>query len=115
MLRITARHADEWNAWGDADTAGPLRASLVEACEAAERDPATIRTSTNALIALDGSPIPGRATLAGSAEQIIDQLGRIAEAGYDEFILPDWNLGGSLAERSESVARLKAEVLDRLV
>jgi probable F420-dependent oxidoreductase len=114
MLRITARHADEWNAWSDADTAGPLREQLTQACEAARRDPATIRTSTNALIALDGAKPPGRAALAGSAQQIVDQLGRIAEAGYDEFIVPDWNLGETVAERSDSIARIKAEVIDQL-
>jgi probable F420-dependent oxidoreductase len=114
MLRITARHADEWNAWADADTAGPLRQQLTEACKAADRDPATIRTSTNALIALDGPKPPGRAALAGSPQQIVDQLGRIAEAGYDEFIVPDWNLGETLAERSENLASIKAEVIDQL-
>jgi probable F420-dependent oxidoreductase len=114
MLRITARHADEWNAWADADAAGPLRRRLIEACEAVGRDPATIRTSTNALIALGGAASPDRATLAGSAQEIVDQLGRIAEAGYDEFIVPDWNLGETLAERSDNVARIKAEVIDQL-
>ena len=115
MLRITARHADEWNAWGDADTAAGLRRQLLAACEAVGRDPATIRTSTNALIVLgDAPPPPGRAALTGSPQQIVDQLGRIAEAGYDEFIVPDWNLGATLSERSENVARLKAEVVDQL-
>jgi probable F420-dependent oxidoreductase len=114
MLRITARHADEWNAWADADGAGPLRQRLLEACDAVGRDPATIRTSTNALIELDGSKRAGRATLAGTAQQVVDQLGRIAEAGYDEFIVPDWNLGETLAERSDNVARIKAEVVDQL-
>jgi probable F420-dependent oxidoreductase len=115
MLRITARHADEWIAWGDADTAPALRQQLLAACEAVGRDPATIRTSTNALIALGDEPLPsGRAALTGSPQQIVDQLGRIAEAGYDEFIVPDWNLGETLAERSENVARLKADVIDQL-
>jgi probable F420-dependent oxidoreductase len=114
MLRLTARHADEWNAWADADSAGPLRRQVIEACETAGRDPATLRTTTNALICLDGGRPPGRAALAGSAQQIVDQLGRIAEAGYDEFILPDWNLGETLAERSDNVARIKAEVIDQL-
>src|SRR3954451_10498778 len=114
MLRITARHADEWNAWADADTAGPLRQQLTQACEAEHRDPSTIRTSTNALIALDAPKPPGRAALAGSAQQIVEQLGRIAEAGYDEFIVPDWNLGETLAERSDNLARIKVEVIDQL-
>jgi probable F420-dependent oxidoreductase len=114
MLRITARHADEWNAWADADSAGPLRQQLIEACETAGRDPATVRTTTNALICLDGDRPPGRAALAGSAQHIVDQLGRIAEAGYDEFIVPDWNLGETLAERSDNIARIKVEVIDQL-
>jgi probable F420-dependent oxidoreductase len=114
MLRITARHADEWNAWGDADTAGPLRERLLATCAAVGRDPATMRTSANALIELDGKPPSGRATLVGSPQQVVDQLGRIAEAGYDEFIVPDWNLGDTLAERSENVERLKAEIVDQL-
>jgi probable F420-dependent oxidoreductase len=114
MLRITARHADEWNAWADADTAGPIRQRLLEACDAVGRDPATLRASTNALIDLGSRPPSGRATLAGSAQQIVDQLGRIAEAGYDEFIVPDWNLGETLAERSDNVARIKAEIVDQI-
>jgi probable F420-dependent oxidoreductase len=114
MLRITARHADEWNAWADADSAGPLRQRLLEACEAVGRDPATMRTTTNALVCLDGEKPAASAALAGSAQQIVDQLGRIAEAGYDEFILPDWNLGDTLPERSETLARIKAEIIDQL-
>jgi probable F420-dependent oxidoreductase len=114
MLRITARHADEWNAWGDAETAGPLREHLLAACERVGRDPSSIRTSANALIELGGAPPSGRATLVGSPQEVVDQLGRIAEAGYDEFIVPDWNLGESLAERSENVDRLKTEIIDQL-
>jgi alkanesulfonate monooxygenase SsuD/methylene tetrahydromethanopterin reductase-like flavin-dependent oxidoreductase (luciferase family) len=115
MLRITARHADEWNAWIDADSAGPLRRQLIEACETAGRDPTTVRTTTNALICLDADKPPAaRAALAGSAQQIVDQLGRIAEAGYDEFILPDYNLGETLAERSDNIARIKVEIIDQL-
>ncbi|WP_028066801.1 LLM class flavin-dependent oxidoreductase [Solirubrobacter soli] len=115
MLRITARHADEWNAWADADTAGPLRQRLAEACEDVGRDPATIRSSTNALISLGADPPPGRVSLTGSVDEVVDQLGRIADAGYDEFIVPDWNLGETLAERSENVARIKTEIVDQLV
>ena len=114
MLRITARHADEWNAWGDAGTAPELRQRLIEACDEVGRDPATIRSSTNALIAVGTEPPAGRVSLSGSVQQVVDQLGRIAEAGYDEFIVPDWNLGESLAERRENVARIKTEIVDQL-
>jgi probable F420-dependent oxidoreductase len=115
MLSITARHADEWNTWAVPEDAAVHRAALVAACAAADRDPATMRTSINALIHLGGGAAPpGRAVLSGSAEQVADQLGRYAELGIDEFILPDWNLGAGASERADNLARIKSEVIDRL-
>jgi alkanesulfonate monooxygenase SsuD/methylene tetrahydromethanopterin reductase-like flavin-dependent oxidoreductase (luciferase family) len=114
MLRIAARHATEWNTWSAPDLAD-ARASLREACEAVGRDPATMWTSVNALVDLDArTPAPGRPSLAGSAQQLADQLGRHADLGFDEFNLADWNLGEGRAERSDNLARIKAEVLDQL-
>jgi probable F420-dependent oxidoreductase len=115
MLGITARHADEWNTWGAPEAAAVHRAALVAACESAGRDPATMRTSVNALIDLGGSAAPSaRAVLTGSAGQVADQLGRYAELGFDEFILPDWNLGAEAAECADNLGRIKSEVIDRL-
>lgn len=112
MLRITARHADEWNTWATPQEAEVHRSALMAACEAAGRDPATMRTSVNALIELGGGPPPpGRAVLAGSAAQVADQLGRYAELGFDEFIVPDWNLGEG-SELADNLARIKGEVID---
>ncbi len=114
MLGIAARYASEWNTWGDPDLA-VRRAGLVQACEKADRAPDTVWTSVNALIELDrSSPPPGRPTLAGTAQQLVDQLGRYAELGFDEFILADWNLGTGHAERADKLARIKTEVLDQL-
>ena len=116
MLRITARHADEWNTWGSPEQAAVHRAALIETCHRVGRDPATVWTSANALVELDGSaPAPGRAALFGSAQQLVDQFGRYAELGFDEFILPDWNLGPDKSERADKLARLKAEVFDHLL
>jgi alkanesulfonate monooxygenase SsuD/methylene tetrahydromethanopterin reductase-like flavin-dependent oxidoreductase (luciferase family) len=115
MLRITARHADEWNTWGTPDQAAAYRKLLLSACEETGRDPATMRTSVNACVGLDWTtPPPGLAAIFGSAEQLIDQVSRYAEAGFDEFILPDWNLGTERSERSDNAARIKAEVFDQV-
>jgi probable F420-dependent oxidoreductase len=115
MLRITARHATEWNTWGTPEQAAAHRAALIETCQEVGRDPATMRTSVNALVDLDGSvPPPGRAALCGSAQQLVDQFGQYADLGFDEFILPDWNLGADSSERADMVARIKTEVLDRV-
>ncbi|HVT68661.1 MAG TPA: LLM class flavin-dependent oxidoreductase [Trebonia sp.] len=113
MLRITARYADEWNTWGAPDVAGENRAALLRACEQTGRDPATIRTSANAMIELGGQPPSGRG-IGGSAQQLVDQFGQYAELGFDEFILPDWNLGDDRSERADNVARIKADVIDRV-
>jgi probable F420-dependent oxidoreductase len=115
MLRITTRHADEWNTWGAPGDAGEKRAALLQACEQTGRDPGTMKTSANAMVVLDGAtPPPGRAAVGGSAEQLIDQFGQYAELGFDEFIMPDWNFGHDRAERADNVARVKTEVIDRL-
>jgi probable F420-dependent oxidoreductase len=115
MLRITARHANEWNTWGTPEQAAVHRAALIETCEKAGRDPATMWTSANAFVDLGGSePPPGRAALVGSAQQLIDQFGQYAELGFDEFILPDWNLGPDNSERADKLARIKTEVMDQL-
>lgn len=116
MLRITARHADEWNTWGTPKQAAARRTALIEACGKVDRDPATMWTSVNALVDLNGSaPAPGPATIFGSAQQLADQLGQYVELGFDEFILPDWNLGTDKSERADNLARIKTEVLDHLL
>jgi probable F420-dependent oxidoreductase len=115
MRRITARYADEWNTWSTPEQAATHRSALIDACAAAGRDPATMRTSVNALVGLgESAPPPGPPALSGSAQQLIDQLGQYAEAGFDEFILPDWNLGADKSERADKLARIKSEVLDQL-
>ncbi|MGH3209528.1 MAG: hypothetical protein ACRDNO_17395, partial [Trebonia sp.] len=97
------------------EVAAERRAALVEACEKTERDPATMWTSVNALVSLgEDAPPPGRVVLSGSAQQLIDQFGQYAELGFDEFILPDWNLGEDRSERADKLARIKAEVLDQV-
>ena len=115
MLRIAARHADEWNTWSTPAQAAAYRTSLIEACYEVGRDPATMWTSLNAFVGLDASTAPpGRAAIFGSAPQLVDELGKYAELGIDEFIMPDWNLGTDKSERADRVARIKTEVLDHL-
>ena len=113
MMRIAARFADEWNAWGTPETIAPQRAALVETCERLGRP--VLRTSVNALIDLAGDDsIPGFRALRGSEEQVRDQLGGYADLCFDEFILPDWNLGATASERADRLAHIKSEILDRV-
>ncbi|MGE3960956.1 MAG: TIGR03560 family F420-dependent LLM class oxidoreductase [Dehalococcoidia bacterium] len=110
-LRIAARFADEWNVWGSPETLARKGEVLARHCEEIGRDPATIRHSCQAMVTLSDDPQvveaarqPGRPVLAGNAAEIVDALGRYAEAGVDEFIVPNFNFG-----------RASKDVYDRLM
>ena len=112
MLRITARHASHWNTWGTPEIAAPKVAALHAACDKVGRDPDTLHKSVNVMLDLQGThPAPPNRVLSGSAEHLIDHLGQLAELGFDEFILPSWNLGETVEERIEALTELRAAVL----
>lgn len=123
MLRITARFAQEWNTWGNPDTAIATLEKLREACAAEGRDPATFHTTAQALVFMTtdeqtlefvtSGDLGGR-SVAGSNEQLVDQLGRYAEAGFDEFIVPDFTLGDTFEERLDNYRTFQAEVAAKL-
>src|SRR5690606_11780837 len=46
MLRVAARHADEWNMWSSPEVMAERSAMLDRACEAIGRDPSAIKRST---------------------------------------------------------------------
>ena len=123
MLRITARHADEWNTWGGPEMAGGARAKFEAACESVERDPSSMWTSVQALVMLSDDPAAvdgalagpiGARMVAGNAAQLVDEMGRYAELGFDEFIVPDFNLGRTPEARRESLERIQADVIGQL-
>lgn len=123
MMRITARHADEWNTWGTVDGARQRRDAFVKACESVGVDPATKRTSVQALVFItdDGAKVAevlagelGGRSIAGSVEHLLEELATYRELGFDEFIVPDFNLGGSAAERRENLDRIKSDLIDQL-
>lgn len=111
MLRITASHADEWNTWGDPALAGERRAVFEQACEDVGRDPAGMWTSVQAMLYPEGVSGPIGRSVAGSDDQLVDALGTYAELGFDEFILPEWNLGDTPEERRDALERLHTDVL----
>lgn len=123
MLRITARHAQEWNTWGGPEMAGAARQRFLDACAAVDVDPASKWTSVQALVvstddpdaaanALDGGM--GSRSIAGSDDRLIETLGAYVELGFDEFILPDWNVGETREERLDVIRRLRSDVFAQL-
>lgn len=120
MLGITARWADEWNTWGDPSTVAAATEQFRAACAREHRDPAHLHRSAQALVfltpdAATADKLRGRTpagrSLVGTAEQLVDQLGGYVELGLDEFIVPDFTLGASAAERADTLAAFTAQVI----
>lgn len=116
-MRIAAQYADEWNIWGTSATLKQKGEVLERHCEALGRDPAEIKRSCQAMVTisddravLDRAKAGPMAQIAGSLEEVRDEIGRLIEAGVDEFILPDHNMGSSLQQRLDTYDRFMADV-----
>src|SRR5881296_4098581 len=106
-LRIAAKHADHWNVWGGPSVATRKGKILDEHCAAVGRDSKTIRRSVNmALLITDSKADIDRLAetiaarlgshaadardtcLAGTADQIREQLRRLQSAGATMVFVP---------------------------
>ena len=123
MLRITARHADEWNTWGDVETAETKSAAFLAACDAVGRDPATIRRSVQAIVFMEDDAdtvaqlrenAPAGRSIVGTPSELVDTIGQYVELGFDEFIVPEWNFGRDLDKRLAKIERFRTEVASHI-
>jgi len=122
-MRIAARFADEWNVWGAPDVLRQKGEVLERHCEEAGRDPAQIKRSAQVLVTMSSDPAVierahagrGFPVMAGSVEEIREQIGHYSEAKVDEFILPDFNLGRTIPERKEAYDRFREDVAAQFV
>lgn len=123
MLRITARFAQEWNTWGAPELAAEKWVDFAAACEAVGTDIASMHTSVQALVVLtdDADKVAklkagdmGPRTIAGSNDQIVDELGRYAATGYDEFIVPDFAFGDTTEARFAAFEKFNTEIAPQL-
>jgi len=119
MLKLTARWASEWNTWGSPESAGAVLKNLERACESVGRDPATVHKTVQALVFLvddekKGDDIraamPADRTVVGTVTQLQDVVSRYREAGFDEVCVPDFTVGATAKERSDTLARYFDEV-----
>lgn len=113
-LRITARHADEWNVWGTPDVLQQKMEILDRHCADLGRDPREIQRSAVALVDFGdaGQPnLPLPATIGPGIGPIRDAIDAFREGGVDEFIVPDFNLGASVDDRKRLMDRFREEVL----
>lgn len=117
-LRMVARYAEEWNVWSTPEIMAAKAAILDQHCEAVGRDPGSVQRSAVALLflcdddaaaaKLRARDIP-RPSLIGTVDQLQEIVGAFAEAGVDELIVPDFNLG-DMNRRADIADRFLAEV-----
>lgn len=97
MLQLAVRHADIWSWYveerSDLTEFGPRLATMLEACDAAGRDPATIGRSAG--IVVEPTPVTGAADaigepVRGTSEEIADALRAFGAAGYTQVELVLW-------------------------
>jgi alkanesulfonate monooxygenase SsuD/methylene tetrahydromethanopterin reductase-like flavin-dependent oxidoreductase (luciferase family) len=108
-LRIAARHADAWNAWGTPESMRHKNAVLDRHCAALGRDPRAIRRSVavNLLVTDDRAEAErysgdGRMPrIAGDAQAICAAIDAFAAAGVDEIVVPDFTWGGGARRRAQ--------------
>ena len=84
VLRLTAKHADAWNAaWFGFpnDRFAQRRADLVAACEAEARDPATLEVTVG--LTLDAQGPSGRPGAAEALSPDVDEVARAFDAWRD--------------------------------
>jgi alkanesulfonate monooxygenase SsuD/methylene tetrahydromethanopterin reductase-like flavin-dependent oxidoreductase (luciferase family) len=114
MLGIVARHADEWNMWSDPPLFAERSKVLDQRCEKIDRDPSTIKRSTQAVFSVTDDPerartfverVAPRPAVAGSPEQIAETVAAWRDVGVDEVIVPDNTLGQG-ARRTDAMDAL---------
>ena len=123
MCRITARHAQEWNTWGNPDMAAGARQTFDRACEAVGVDPASVHTSVQSMFFLteDAERIAavqdgdmGPRSIAGPVDKLVEEIGRYAELGFQEVIVPDFTFGSDPGRRRAAYERFTAEIVPQL-
>ncbi len=120
-LRITAKHADEWNIYGTVETMKHKMRILDQHCADIGRDPNEIQRSAAAALWMSEdkafiddmkSRDRGQGTMIGSVEEIREVVEQYAAAGVDELIIPDYNLG-SKVERIATMDVFIKEIVGR--
>ncbi|HUG62165.1 MAG TPA: TIGR03560 family F420-dependent LLM class oxidoreductase [Methylomirabilota bacterium] len=123
-LPLAARYADEWNAvMVTPDRFRALSARLDELVEAAGRRPADVRRTVMTRVVIgrdeaevraklgdrDADELRARGALLGTADQLVEGMGRLAEAGARR-LMAQWLDQDDIAGLEEIAARVMPQV-----
>jgi len=118
-LRITAQWANEWNVWGNPEVLIHKMGILDGHCEKLGRNPAEIARSAVAMVFLvddagtaDKLRASGGAArmVIGNTEEVREIMKAYRDAGVNEFIVPDFNLG-DMTRKVAALDRFMNEVV----
>lgn len=106
-LRIAAQWADEWNVWGNPEILQHKGEILARHCADVGRDPSEIKHSANAMLTMSDDPerlerarsAPGFPGIVGTVDEVKAIVQQYADAGVDELIIPNFNMGSHARER----------------
>jgi len=116
-LKITAKHADEWNVWGTVETLRHKMAILDRHCASVGRNPAEIKRTAVALLFMSEDAAfldkmraadMQQAAIIGTPEEVKAIVADYEAAGVDELIVPDFTLG----PRDQKIATLDRFIND---
>ena len=120
-LKITAKHADAWNVWGDPSILAAKGAILDQHCNDLGRDPNSIhRTAVALLFMSDDSAYLDKMRAAklaqphiiGTPDEVRDLVAQYAAAGVSELIVPDFTLG-AMPDKIATLDRFITQVAGR--
>ena len=101
-LKITAKHANEWNVWGDPAILRQKMSVLDQHCADLGRDPAEIQRSAvallfmstdNAFLEQTRNADMQQPAIIGTPEEVKEIVAEYEAAGVNELIVPDFTMG----------------------
>ena len=110
-LKITAKHADEWNVWGTVETLRHKMGILDQHCAEVGRDPQAIKRTAVALLFMSEDEAfltkmrnadLQQAAIIGTPAEVKQIVADYEAAGVNELIVPDFTLG----PRDQKIATL---------
>ena len=117
-LRIVAKHATAWNTWADPELFAHKSSVLDKHCADLGRDPKEIERTVVALVLLsdDESALEkirgsGRAFVAGSVDDVRQKMQGYVDAGVSEFIVPAFNMTGTVDDKKAVLDRFQSEIV----
>lgn len=120
-LKITAKHANEWNVWGDVSILRNKMEILDQHCAEVGRNPKEIKRTAVALLFMSDDNAfleqmrnsdMQQPSIIGTVDEVREVVNEFEAIGVDELIVPDFTLGGG-DQKIATLDRFISEVAGR--